>query len=445
MPSRRTAPTRAKVVPSLLVLVVGVLASGCSSILGVDLDGLKGGADGGLSGGDDGGDDGDGGGVPPNPDGSCNADRKRCGELCVSVLDPAFGCSATTCSPCSLPFGVAACVAGACAFGGCERGRASCDEDNGNGCEVDTLTDVKHCGGCDKGCSSGRLCSAGTCAETCATGYVRVGAVCVDEAFVDPIVAGGEHGCRIDAANKVVCWGSNTDGEATPPAGSLFKQLSAGNHITCGLRLDDTLQCWGKIQALDPILPRQEQAPAGTYKQVSVGFDHACAIRSDGVIVCWGSDRYSQSSPPGGVFKKVSGGGGHTCAIKSDDTVTCWGSNDDNQLGPIASGAATPFQSISAASRYTCGIRKADRKLECWGSTTLPSVVSSAPAIKHIGRSHFKSCVILSNDSVECWGTHASSTTQRFRLVNAGWDSACGILLDGSPYCWNVDGVMSIP
>ena len=43
--------------------------------------------------------------VAPSPDGTCNEGRKKCGDLCVSVLDPAFGCADNLCAPCSIPYG----------------------------------------------------------------------------------------------------------------------------------------------------------------------------------------------------------------------------------------------------------------------------------------------------------------------------------------------------
>ena len=43
---------------------------------------------------------------------------------------------------------------------------------------------------------------------------------------------------------SVACWGSDENGQATPPAGS-FVSVSAGNLHTCGVRSDGSVACWG--------------------------------------------------------------------------------------------------------------------------------------------------------------------------------------------------------
>jgi hypothetical protein len=37
----------------------------------------------------------------PNPDGSCPVDRKKCGGVCVALVDPGYGCASASCEPCS--------------------------------------------------------------------------------------------------------------------------------------------------------------------------------------------------------------------------------------------------------------------------------------------------------------------------------------------------------
>ena len=54
---------------------------------------------------------------------------------------------------CELEGAIQACVAGDCAVGGCQTGRADCDTVPFNGCEIDLLNDPLHCGACDIDCS----------------------------------------------------------------------------------------------------------------------------------------------------------------------------------------------------------------------------------------------------------------------------------------------------
>jgi len=64
------------------------------------------------------------------------------------------------------------CVAGECV---CQANRLDCDNDEGNGCEVNSSTDVDNCGACDNACSSNHVptpsCSASTCNGACQAGY----------------------------------------------------------------------------------------------------------------------------------------------------------------------------------------------------------------------------------------------------------------------------------
>src|SRR5690349_14763207 len=102
---------------------------------------------------------------------SCAFDEKVCGEGCVKVSDPAFGCAAEGCTACDLPNATAACSGTVCDVGGCAAGFQSCDGDASNGCEISVMTDPAHCGMCGNacvvphatpGCDAG-ACSVGTC------------------------------------------------------------------------------------------------------------------------------------------------------------------------------------------------------------------------------------------------------------------------------------------
>ncbi len=98
--------------------------------------------------------------------GACNAGFADCN------MNPADGCEVDTrvnpsnCGSCgracSFPNAAATCASGACAMGACNAGFADCDASPANGCEVDTRTEVTHCGACGRVCSTGR-CAAGVC------------------------------------------------------------------------------------------------------------------------------------------------------------------------------------------------------------------------------------------------------------------------------------------
>ena len=71
-----------------------------------------------------------------------------------------------------------ACVGSVCGYSACSAGYASCDGISTNGCEVNTTNDVAHCGNCVTSCTTqvqhatGITCSTSACNYTaCAAGY----------------------------------------------------------------------------------------------------------------------------------------------------------------------------------------------------------------------------------------------------------------------------------
>jgi hypothetical protein len=98
-------------------------------------------------------------------DSGCGPNRKFCDGTCVSVDEPAYGCTQEGCAPCQRdllgePFGDRlipkcennVCVPDRCAFGyGCE------------GCKERILTNPFHCGSCFNRCDPGLTCSLGEC------------------------------------------------------------------------------------------------------------------------------------------------------------------------------------------------------------------------------------------------------------------------------------------
>jgi hypothetical protein len=57
----------------------------------------------------------------------------------------------------------------------CAMGRADCNQALADGCEIELLKDVEHCGACGRSCeilnASQTLCSAGACSPTCEPGF----------------------------------------------------------------------------------------------------------------------------------------------------------------------------------------------------------------------------------------------------------------------------------
>jgi hypothetical protein len=99
--------------------------------------------------------------------------------------DPSDGCevdtrtSATDCGRCgglcALAHATAACAAGSCTVASCAAGFADCDGNAPNGCEANTASDLAHCGACGVACAArpngAPVCVLGVCGVTCLAGF----------------------------------------------------------------------------------------------------------------------------------------------------------------------------------------------------------------------------------------------------------------------------------
>jgi hypothetical protein len=126
-------------------------------------------------------------------------------------LDPVTGCetdlltSLAHCGGCNLTCNFAhaseTCTAGACGFGGCDAGFADCDGAVANGCEVNLQSSLANCGGC------GAVCDAPGAAESCLAGTCVVGVCEAGRADCD---ANPSNGCEVDTtSNRAHCGGCN--------------------------------------------------------------------------------------------------------------------------------------------------------------------------------------------------------------------------------------------
>ena len=188
-------------VPALIV------AAGCSVVAGVDFGSAHERIDPANLG--EAGIDEDGGGLLEVPDGAaagCTAAQKTCNGACVAKSDPAYGCEAENCLPCSVPFAKAAtCKAGSCAAATCATGQGDCDGDSANGCESSLLSPAS-CGDCKTKCMPGAaLCSPTGCVSSCPGTLAECSGACVDTKAEISNCGECNHKCAAPANGDPVC------------------------------------------------------------------------------------------------------------------------------------------------------------------------------------------------------------------------------------------------
>ena len=169
------------------------------------------------------------------------------------------------------------------------------------------------------------------------------------------VAVGGAHGCGLRVDETVVCWGSGTSGRADAPDGR-FTALAASRWSTCGVRADSSLACWGTRIGPD------ETVPDGQFSSVAVGIWHACAVRTDRTLRCWGYDNLDRTAAPQGQFQSVTVGDDHSCGLRVDGSVSCWGSDEQGQ----ATAPDGLFTAVVAGDDHTCGL-SATGTVVCWG------------------------------------------------------------------------------
>lgn len=119
----------------------------------------------------------------------------------------------------------------------------------------------------------------------------------------------------------MVCWGSNSRGQAAAPAGVSFRQIVAGGEHTCGLRLDSTARCWG-------LNNRGQSSPPSSvvFQRLAAGEEHTCGLLLNGSVLCWGgNDRGGLDYLLGSSFSTLAAGGYATCGRTPAGSAVCWG------------------------------------------------------------------------------------------------------------------------
>ena len=204
------------------------------------------------------------------------------------------------------------------------------------------------------------------------------------------LAAGSMHTCGIRLSGETECWGADSVGQSSPPAGLLSAAITAGTGHSCAVQAFQPV-CWG-CGFSDPALDQGQCAPPyDVVPDVHAGAHHTCTLSWGGSTHCWGASDQGQTLAPGLDFDHLSLGTYHSCGVAHDGTAHCWGCADP----------ATDYgQCIPPAGTYT----QVEAGLDF--SCALLSDVTSPPAgpFVHLTAGTGHACGITATGDAQCWG-----------------------------------------
>ena len=176
------------------------------------------------------------------------------------------------------------------------------------------------------GCTNGRLPSS-----------------VASEQFTSVHSGGVGYACGLTTSRHVKCW--HLDGDLRAPTGR-FKSIGYGGYNGCGIRDDDTVECWSHRSHYfsNPQLSFNDPNPTGTFTQVETSYHVSCGVRTDQSVECWGPpsgeapnlSSGADFTPPEGQFTKVSVDFLYfACGLKVDRSVVCWGADETYEIAGI--------------------------------------------------------------------------------------------------------------
>jgi alpha-tubulin suppressor-like RCC1 family protein len=223
-----------------------------------------------------------------------------------------------------------------------------------------------------------------------------------------------------------------------PPPGS-YRQIAAGETLSCGIRASGEVSCWG----VSPTEVSDLRLPSGPFQQISTTDFHACGIRPDGSLDCWGYENAALSPPTVGRYSHVAVGQTFACALDAVGAVRCWG-----RLVPEGAPTSGRFIALDVQGFdrpwVACAIADTGR-LACWGDDTdgqaTPLLTPPEGQFVDVSLGANFGCAIRRDGSLQCWGAEHGATQLsdplpgRFTAISSGVGHYCGVRDDGTVRC----------
>ncbi|MFO0603187.1 MAG: hypothetical protein U0324_08435 [Polyangiales bacterium] len=278
---------------------------------------------------------------------------------------------------------------------------------------------------------------------------------------IEQVVVNDYSVCARLRDGTVRCWGDNNyhllgvghDGDETCRFGGACRRrpaavpglsdvvhLTSASFVTCAVRRDGSVWCWGSVGF--PVLSTPRPAPTPVRME---GLDDVVWLRAallDWYVLHrdgrWETRRGLSDSPtiPRGATLAEGPRNSHVCYRLPDTSVRCFGSNPNGKIGNGASSyperVTEPWdpglcgvRDLATGGYHTCAVT-ADRRVWCWGDASYDSL--GVPANDRcVGINGPSSCVTRP--------TRIEGLDQVDRVFAGIWGN-CAIRLDRTVWCW---------
>ncbi len=213
---------------------------------------------------------------PNHATGACAAGACQIGTCDAGFADcngsAADGCEVNTATDvshcgmcgnvCRVTGGTAVCVAGACRLDACSAGRGDCDMNPTNGCETDIATTVAHCGAC------GRACAPDNATGACVASACQV-ATC-DAGFADCDMSAA-NGCEVDTRASAAHCGRCNNACFACAASACAAGTTAVRDGSATAGVDLRYQYAPVVAAMGVLNANWDASPGATRYEVRVG------------------------------------------------------------------------------------------------------------------------------------------------------------------------------
>ena len=249
------------------------------------------------------------------------------------------------------------------------------------------------------------------------------------------IVSGYHHVCGLRSDGSADCCGIG-NGKTLASFRGPFSRLESSPRMTCGIRVNNEIQCWGE----------QEFAITGFPDPVvdlSVSYHRICGLLDNGRVLCWKILDEAQLEPraiPVNRLRQIESipSSGSECGLGMKNVVACWNGFPDRiyetDLELVKIGVGHQFLCfLDVEGSVSCSGGIADRSR--WRE--LPDDEFSQVSVS-VDRFAQGICAIRTDGEVICWGDIADQSIPPgpYTQLSEGYNYACAVHQDGSIRCW---------